>query len=681
MPDREVEVAGLARRVADRVARLHVGVLLADGDGTVQSWNSEAEHLLGWTSEQAVGRPLADLVAWRGHGPYAMPLSGTLSLGRWRGEARMRHLDGRLIPVYVSHVRSRGGPQDRRSIWMMVAGDHRYVLTPPAAPLRREAGRRIKDLLDRDMPFAELLDTIARIVQTSSGGDAAYVLLAAEGGDRFGVAAGAGATAGLVGVLAAGVFGPDGRTPSMIDDLLAGDVELAQQLRARSLACAPMSVGGEVTGYIVVTAAQPGRFDQELTVSLQHIADQVAVPVQRERLAERERAHRGRLSFLAEAGELLAGVHDEELIAALTAQLVVPKIATWAAVYLTDLAGMTRLAHVWHSEERYNANLRRSLPAIPRTALNEVSWPVGPETVLSFPLLTQGRSHGALVIGRAEPTLPLELADLLADLCRLVALNLHTAMLYARQATTSRVLQRSLLPMRVAPMPGLESAVVYEPAEEGADVGGDFYDLFTVSDHWCFALGDVCGSGPEAAAVTGLARHAVRLLAKEHYTVADILDRLNQALLEEGDDGRFLSLLCGELIPLPQGGALCTIASAGHPPPLLLRADGAVDTVAAPQLLLGVEAGARFYVETFELAPEEVLLCVTDGVTERRDGDRLLDDDDGLSALLSTCRGLSAHAVAERVRHAVETFAQEPSQDDVALLVIKAATELRGVRP
>ncbi|MER6575623.1 SpoIIE family protein phosphatase, partial [Nonomuraea sp. NPDC001023] len=91
--------------------------------------------------------------------------------------------------------------------------------------------------------------------------------------------------------------------------------------------------------------------------------------------------------------------------------------------------------------------------------------------------------------------------------------------------------------------------------------------------------------------------------------------------------------------------------------------------------------GARFYVETFELAPEEVLLCVTDGVTERRDGDRLLDDDDGLSALLSTCRGLSAHAVAERVRHAVETFAQEPSQDDVALLVIKAATELRGVRP
>jgi serine phosphatase RsbU (regulator of sigma subunit) len=75
-----------------------------------------------------------------------------------------------------------------------------------------------------------------------------------------------------------------------------------------------------------------------------------------------------------------------------------------------------------------------------------------------------------------------------------------------------------------------------------------------------------------------------------------------------------------------------------------------------------------------------VLLCVTDGVTERRDGDRLLDDGDGLSKLLSTCTGLSAHAVAERVRHAVETFAAEPSQDDVALLVIKANAGLRTVR-
>lgn len=653
------------------VDAVRVAVLVADAAGRVISWNADAEALLGWTAREVVGRPLADLVE-HGTGPHGRALSETLALGRWRGESRMRHRDGRLVPVYVSHLRAGGGPEHRRAIWMVVSGEDGFVLASPPSPARRDPGRRIKDLLDRDRPLSELLGTIARIVQLSSGGDAAYVLLRGTSGNRLGVAAGVGATAGVVSVAPAGVFAPDRRAPAVVEDLLAADVELAQQLQARSLACAPLVVEGEVIGHLAVTAADPGRFEQDLTASLRHIAGQVAATVRRERLAEQERAHRGRLSFLAEAGELLAGVHDEELIAALAAQLVVPKIATWAAVYLTDLAGMTRLAHVWHSEERHNARLRTSLPGLPHSPLSEVSWPIGPETVLSFPLVTQGRSYGALVIGRSEPTLPLELADLLADLCRLVALNLHTAMLYARQATTSKVLQRSLLPVRMAPMPGLESAVVYEPAEEGADVGGDFYDLFTVADHWCFALGDVCGSGPEAAAVTGLARHAVRLLAKENYTVADILHRLNRALLEEDEDGRFLSLLCGELTPLPQGGALCTIASAGHVPPLLLRADGTVEQVATPQLLLGIEADARFTMERFELAPEEVLLCVTDGVTERRDGKRLLDDDDGLAALLAKCAGLNAQAIAERVRQAVETFAAAPSRDDVALLVLRA---------
>lgn len=89
-----------------------------------------------------------------------------------------------------------------------------------------------------------------------------------------------------------------------------------------------------------------------------------------------------------------------------------------------------------------------------------------------------------------------------------------------------------------------------------------------------------------------------------------------------------------------------------------------------------MEADARFSVETFELAPEEVLLCVTDGVTERRDGDRLLDDDDGLARILSECAGLSAHAVAERVRQAVDSFADAPSRDDVALLVLRATPSL-----
>ncbi|WP_327086523.1 SpoIIE family protein phosphatase [Nonomuraea sp. NBC_01738] len=658
------------------VESLRVAVIVADGAGQVISWNSEAEELLGWPAGEASGLPLDDLVAWRSHGPYALTLGDMLELGRWHGESRMRHHDGRLLPVYISHLRTDGRTEERRAVWMVVAEPHRYVLAPAPVPLRREVGRRVTEILDSGRPLGERLEDAAGFLQISCGADAAYVLVRGEEG--FTLAAGAGTTAGLVGVLATGVFSGKQTSPVMVDDLLATDVQLAEQLRGRSLACAPLTVAGEVTGYLVVTASDPGRFDTNLAAGLQHVADQVAVQIERERSAEHDRAHRGRLSFLAEAGELLAGVNDGELIAALTAQLVVPKIAMWAAVYLTDLGGRTRLTHVWHAEERHNAALRNALPSAPQAELGDTAWPPGFATVLSFPLLTAGRSHGALVIGRAEPLLSHEMADLLADLCRLVALNLQSAALYARQEATSRVLQRSLLPVRASALPGLESAVVYEPAEEGAHVGGDFYDLFTVAGHWCFALGDVCGSGPEAAAITGLARHAVRLLAKERYSVADILDRLNQTILDEAEDGRFISLLCGALTPLPDGGARCTIASAGHPPPLLLRGGGEVSAVASPQLLLGIQEGIAFFDETFELGADDVLLCVTDGVTERRNGKRLLDDDDGLARILAGCGGLSAHAVAERVRQAVEGFAVEPSHDDVAMLVLKAVRTVKG---
>jgi len=114
------------------------------------------------------------------------------------------------------------------------------------------------------------------------------------------------------------------------------------------------------------------------------------------------------------------------------------------------------------------------------------------------------------------------------------------------------------------------------------------------------------------------------------------------------------------------------VVSAGHPEALRLRPGGEVDVVASPQSLLGVFEDAAFEAEQVRLAPGEVLLGVTDGVTERRSGDRLLDDDGGLGRLLAECTGLSARAVAERIRRAVQDFAPEPSMDDLAILVLRA---------
>ena len=437
--------------------------------------------------------------------------------------------------------------------------------------------------------------------------------------------------------------------------------------------------------------------------------------------AERDRdwLGRGALSFLAEASDLLAGQLDEDLVAALAGQLIVPRLADWCAVWLEDEAlgrggwsedagagAGPRLARVWHGSENRIEELRAALekdPPRPPDTLRPVSYPwpadaLGPHgthgAALSYRLIAGGRPLGTLVIGRSGlPRFPDEVTGLVEDLSRRVALAIGAARQYARQATISRVLQRGLLPGAVAEIPGVHSALVYEPCDKGGP-SGDFYDLFPAGDgRWCFALGDVQGKGPEAAVVIGLARPWLRLLAREGYGVADVLDRLNQLLLDDateaadaaahamvaaggmpgpvGDGPRFLSLLYGELVPF-DGGVRCTLASAGHPLPLLLGPDGSVGTAARPQTLLGVIEDVTYTSETFELRPGDSLLCVTDGVTERRSGSVQFDDGDGLATALTGCAGLSAELIAERIKRLVHEFGGRPPEDDMALLVLQA---------
>ncbi|KUM92010.1 protein phosphatase [Streptomyces cellostaticus] len=431
--------------------------------------------------------------------------------------------------------------------------------------------------------------------------------------------------------------------------------------------------------------------------------------------ADRDWLGRGALSFLAEASDLLAGQLDENLVAALTGQLIVPRLADWCAVWLEDEASARggdggAPARVWHASESRIEELTRALekdPPCPRDGLRSgpepYPWPgdaLGPQgadgTALAYRLIAGGRPLGTLVIGRCGLlSFPDEVTGLVEDLSRRVALAIGAARQYARQATISAVLQRGLLPGAVAEIPGMRSALVYEPCDKGGP-SGDFYDLFPAGDgRWCFAVGDVQGKGPEAAVVIGLARPWLRLLAREGYRVADVLDRLNQLLLDDateaadaaaralvaaggrpvapgdGPQTRFLSLLYGELTP-HDDGVRCTLASAGHPLPLVLRPDGEVRTAARPQTLLGVVEDETYTSETIDLRPGDSLLCVTDGVTERRSGSRQFDDGDGLARALSGCTGLSAELIAERIRRLVHDFGGGLPEDDLALLVLQA---------
>lgn len=403
------------------------------------------------------------------------------------------------------------------------------------------------------------------------------------------------------------------------------------------------------------------------------------------------------------------------------AQMTVPTLATWCAVYtIADQASEPHLSYVLHEDEEridglkallskiappdpvptpgarvwaapseaaHQAALRSSMRTLGLGESGRLGEParlgsgirttlataaaVGGETVV-LPLVARNRVIGMLTLGKpSDDHFRQEILELAEDLSRRAALALDNARLYSERMAISQSLQRSLLPPGLPEIPNVEIEVIYRAAGEGNEVGGDFYDVFPIRDGaYGFAIGDVCGTGPEAAAVTGLARHALRLLAREGFGGPAVLERLNAAILDEGARSRFLTLLYGELWPQEDGSALLKVVCAGHPLPLRLRQDGSVEAAAEPQPLLGVIEELELYEQSFTLAPGDVLLCVTDGVTERREGTRMLGDD-GLADVLATCTGLTAGAVAARILRAVERFAAEPASDDMAILAMR----------
>ena len=487
--------------------------------------------------------------------------------------------------------------------------------------------------------------------------------------------------------------GPSDHGTPLISALAAGGM--------RSMATAPLSATPGIaglygtTGLLGVVSREPDRFTEQDAMRLGEGAERIAAIVESARLAEAGRARRGALSFLAEAGELLAGSLDPDRTLALAAQLVVPSLARWCAVHRLDEAGRASLALVWHADESLHDPLEKAVldSGAPQETANAQEWPVlaglpeaealRPGELLIVPLAARGRQLGTLTLASAaEHRFPHDTAELAWDLGRRVAVTYDSALAYAGRRETAHALQSSLLPPLVPDVPGADIAVVYNPAgnteapahlSQDALVGGDFYDVFEIRPGcWGLAIGDVCGTGPQAAAVTGLARHALRLLAREGLRPPAVLARLNRAILDEGERGRFLTLLYAEAEPLPDGSLNLAVVCAGHPPPLVLRQDGAVVPGAESQPLLGVLDGdPGFHLDSLILKPGETLLAFTDGASERRRGDLMLDSD-GLAAVLAECRTMSAAAVAARVQRAVEEFGDAPLSDDMAILVLRA---------
>ena len=648
-----------------------VAVVELSDSGLVRGWNDDATRMLGWTSAEVAGRQ------WRGLVDGSGPAGGERL--PWRGELVVRTKPGDVLTVYATKHDVVDGDG---SVLLLVPVAQRGLLERPPAATPAPAPAPYDPIGLGDEALARLrledyLDLAVERCRDLVGADATYLLLARDLDPELEVTAVSGLDARLRGLRmprdAPGALSrPNPGLPLVLRDLADGDVPLLAGTRCRSVLVVPVVVEGRVVGALGAGTEHAAGLDDDRAALLARAAASLATATDRARLRAAEAERRHWLGLLLEAGALLAGSLDQQMTMALTGQVVVPELATWCAIHLRDARGLLVLEQVWHEDERQVGAIRRGLEAVDIEQLpaSDTGPLRGP--VQHLPLTVRGREIGVLTLGRpgAAP-LTGEVLQVAESLARRAAMAIDNAQAHGALKAAGEALQSSLLPPTIQVPPGLDVAVVYEPAGQSSTAGGDFYDLFPIGDgRWCWVVGDVCGTGAEAAAVTGLARHTIRALALAGLPTGVTLERLNAAILDEGERGRFLTLVGGVVEPVRDGRARLSLVVAGHPPPFLVR-DRVPVQVGSPQSLLGVEERVAFVEDHLELRRGDLLVALTDGVLERRDGNRMLGEEGVLEAELAASVGLPAQTVADRVRRLVLDFVPGAHRDDMAILALR----------
>ncbi|MDQ1373479.1 MAG: hypothetical protein QOJ09_817, partial [Actinomycetota bacterium] len=293
-------------------------------------------------------------------------------------------------------------------------------------------------------------------------------------------------------------------------------------------------------------------------------------------------------------------------------------------------------------------------------------------SVMVVPIQIRGRVFGAITFVTAESghTYGDDDLRLAEELARRAAIAIDNSRVHAELRQTAWTLQESLLPPHLPAIENVELAARFRPAGAGMEVGGDFYDVFeTREGHWGIAVGDVCGKGAEAAALTALTRYTVRTAAMYEESAGGVLTVLNKALLHQRGDFRFTTLAyC--LLDMASDPPVLHTSAGGHPRPLVLHSDGSAEAVGAAGPLLGVVADAAFEDDHAQLAPGDAIVLYTDGLTDAHAPERSLHESDLLTELRD-CAGLSPNEIALRMERLARGDSQEAPRDDIAIVVVK----------
>ena len=296
---------------------------------------------------------------------------------------------------------------------------------------------------------------------------------------------------------------------------------------------------------------------------------------------------------------------------------------------------------------------------------------LGVTSLICVPISDGTTGYGTLTLTRLADKGPFGVADLglAEELGGHLAVAIRVDRVFRQRSQVAEALQASLLPTRLPEVPGLEFAAAYIGATQFQEISGDFYDVFKAGDGWGIAVGDVCGKGQDAAAMTAAARHAIRAFATVHDTPADVLAAANEVLVAEDYDDRFVT---ASLAFLRQRGRRVQVqlGSCGHVGPAVVRADGRVEILEGHGLPLGLFSDTQPGRLELELNQGDVLFFYTDGVTEARSSD-LAFFEDRLADALAAVAGHSASDIVRAVQELVTSFSAGELKDDVTILAVR----------
>jgi PAS domain S-box-containing protein len=631
--------------------QLPIGIVSLDRERRVRLLNRRARTMLGVRARDVVGTPASAL----------FPGSETALAAALRGErgprlVRAPRRDGeRSLELLVTTVTPPGG----EPVTLLLLQD--VTARVAAETAMRDSHQLLSAVAEstRDVLFVE--DAGGRLLMVNRAGAA-----------RLGRA-----PADCVGASVRDLFDPD-----VTERMLAADREVMDAGETREFEEHVAPPGGEPRIYR--TTRSPYRDQDGAIAGVIGLARDVT---EEQRAAER-------LRVLATAGELLSGSLDYGSTLTAVARAAVPAFADGC---LVDVAGprdgLEPLA-VAHADPAWEAAARdvvqrwgplpvarggaRFLPDVEPSAFSAGAADaehraalerICPRGLIVVPLVADGgRALGALTFVSAGRRLDEEDRRLAEELGRRAATAVAHARVHAERSHIARTLQESLRPPRLPVLPGAGVASRFHAAGASHEVGGDFYDLFPLPDgRFLLVIGDVCGKGAEAAAVTALARYTLRGSAMREDSPAQLLRTLNGALIRQ-DVGAFCSVLCARLEP-SAGGLDMVMASGGHPLPLMLHGGGGGGEAGVLGTLLGVVEDPALPERSARLEAGDTAVFYTDGVSEAGAPDRVMAPAE-LIGMAAPWSPWGPEAVASRLEAAALAAGGPELRDDVALVAV-----------